>query len=49
MRFLLDNAALAARGHRLAAAGHDAAHVRDYGMQTASDEQIFERARKKNR
>ncbi len=30
-------------------AGHDAAHVRRYGMQAASDEQIFERAKGENR
>ena len=49
MRFLIDNALspLVARG--LAQAGHDANHVRDYSMQTASDEEIFERARNENR
>lgn len=49
MRFLLDNALSPLVGHRLTAAGHDAAHVRDYGMQTASDEQIFDRAREEER
>jgi predicted nuclease of predicted toxin-antitoxin system len=49
LRFLIDNALspLVARG--LAQAGHDANHVRDYSMQTASDEEIFERARNENR
>lgn len=37
MRFLADNAL----SPRLAAAGHDAVHVRDYGMQAASDDEIF--------
>jgi predicted nuclease of predicted toxin-antitoxin system len=30
-------------------AGHDAAHVRDYGMQAADDEQIFHRAQEEER
>jgi predicted nuclease of predicted toxin-antitoxin system len=49
LRLLLDNALSPLVGHRLTAAGHDAAHVRDYGMQTASDEQIFDRAREEER
>ena len=49
MRFLLDNALSPAVGERLAAAGHDVAHVRDYWMQSASDEEIFERAREEDR
>ncbi len=49
MRFLIDNALSPIVGERLAAAGHDTAHVRDYGMQAASDEQIFERAQDENR
>ena len=49
MRFLLDNALSPLVGHRLTAAGHDAVHVRDYGMQGSSDEQIFERAREEHR
>jgi len=42
--FLIDNALsfLIADGLRLAS--HDVTHVRDYGMQEASDAEIFERA-----
>lgn len=49
MRFLVDNALSPAVAERLEAAGHDAAHVRDYGLQAASDEEIFERAQQEQR
>lgn len=49
MRFLIDNALSPLVAERLAAAGHDAAHLRDYEMQTATDEQVFERAREEER
>lgn len=49
MRFLIDNALSPQVAQRLAATGHDASHVRDYGMQADSDEEIFERAREENR
>jgi len=34
---------------RLTAAGHDATHVRDYGMQAAGDDEIFVRAQQEQR
>jgi len=49
MRFLVDNALspLVAKG--LAEAGHDAVHVRDMGLQTAKDDEIFVLAAEDNR
>ncbi|MHB1244107.1 MAG: DUF5615 family PIN-like protein [Gaiellaceae bacterium] len=49
MRFLIDQALSPAVAERLAEAGHDAAHVRDYGMQAATDAEIFDRAREEKR
>lgn len=49
MKFLIDNALSPALAERLTAAGHDAAHVRDYGMQAATDEVIFARAQQEQR
>ncbi len=49
MRFLIDNALSPAVAEHLKAAGHDATHVRDYGLQAASDDEIFARAQQEQR
>ena len=49
MRFLIDNALSPQLAELLCQAGHDAVHVRDYNMQDASDEAIFELAQQENR
>jgi predicted nuclease of predicted toxin-antitoxin system len=46
---LIDNALSPTVAQHLTAAGHDASHVRDHGLQAASDEQIFGRAREEER
>jgi predicted nuclease of predicted toxin-antitoxin system len=49
MRFLIDNALSPAVAQALNKAGHDATHVRDYGLQIARDEEVFSRAVEENR
>lgn len=49
MKFLVDNALSPLVAERLTRAGHDAAHVRDYGLQAGSDQQIFDRAHQEER
>jgi predicted nuclease of predicted toxin-antitoxin system len=49
LRFLVDNALSPLVAEGLREAGHDAAHVRDYGMAAEDDDAIFECAAKENR
>lgn len=49
MRFLIDNNLSPLLADHLKAAGHDAAHLRDYGLQAATDPVVLGQARDDNR
>jgi len=49
LRFVIDNALSPAVAAGLRSGGHDAVHVRDLGIQAASDAVIFELAAKEDR
>lgn len=49
MKFLIDNALSPVLAKQLEEAGHDAAHVRDYDMRAAADEEILVRAQREER
>ena len=49
MRFLIDNCLSPIMAGGLAQAGYDVIHVRDYGLQSALDEDVFARAAKEDR
>jgi predicted nuclease of predicted toxin-antitoxin system len=49
MKFLIDNALSPLVARALNLSGHDAVHVRDLGMQAASDKEIFSLAAEENR
>ena len=49
MKFLVDNALSPLVAEGLRQAGHDALHIRDYGLQKAQDEEIFSLAETEKR
>jgi predicted nuclease of predicted toxin-antitoxin system len=49
MRFLIDNCLSPIVASGLTQAGYDAIHVRDYGLESALDEDIFTRAAQEDR
>lgn len=49
MKFLIDNALSIRLAEALTNAGHDAIHVKNYGLESATDTMILERARAEDR
>ncbi|MBI5669600.1 MAG: DUF5615 family PIN-like protein [Chloroflexi bacterium] len=49
MRFLVDNALSPLVSEALRVGGHDAIHIRQYNLQAASDDDIFDRAAREDR
>jgi predicted nuclease of predicted toxin-antitoxin system len=49
MRFPIDNALSPMVAEGLRQAGHDAAHVREYGLEAAEDKKVFDAASRENR